>query len=648
LRRVLTVLALFAALTWVLTSSPARADAQQASLHQRSAAASPTIIASGDQYANVRGLAVDAAGNLYISLVADPAPAHCVSRQVSTPANKSSLPAPNAKIAVTVFSDCASAPGEDPSGIAVTPEGRVFLANRLQNRIRLLDMATGKVAVVPASAAKNVAHSNTSNSDLFQPAGLAVDKSQNLYVADRGNHRVLALAPGAPDFSYVAHILDAAAVATDVSRGRLYVASPASNRVFVIDLASGNANAFAGTGAPSNPNSAQLAAPISAANAAIASPEGIAVDGLGNVFIADTGANALLRVDSRSGMLVRVALASTLNSPAALAMDRRGNLFVADLGNHRVIELPGIGAPAAIAAVTISPSQFDLGAEPTGGKTPAQLFTFTNSSANALSLKTTDITFTGANFADFAQTNNCVPQVAAGGSCQINVTFAPQSTGSRAAVLQVTDADPSSPQTAQLSGTGDDFQVTASSTAATSQNVVPGNSATYNLQITPDATFSGTVTPACPLQLPNNSLTCVIKPSTVNVTAGQPAPFAVTIGTQGTTVTPAAVPALRDFPGGPTRPLLFAALVAMFFLLISRIYLRSPRAQMSARNSPRRRVLARFTFAILAMCAAIALAGCGSSSTTNPNQTPPGIYSIDISATAQNASRAITLTLNVD
>ncbi|HVA16262.1 MAG TPA: hypothetical protein VMV59_00975, partial [Candidatus Dormibacteraeota bacterium] len=177
---------------------------------------------------------------------------------------------------------------------------------------------------------------------------------------------------------------------------------------------------------------------------------------------------------------------------------------------------------------------------------------------------------------------------------------------------------------------------------------VPGNSATYNLQITPDATFSGTVTPACPLQLPNNSLTCVIKPSTVNVTAGQSAPFTVTIGTQGTTVTPALLPALRDFPDGPTRPLLFAALAAMFLLLISGIYLRSPRAQMSARNSPRQRVLARFTFAILAMCAAIALAGCGSSSTTNPNQTPPGIYSIDISAAAQNASRAITLTLNVD
>src|SRR6185437_11389441 len=113
----------------------------------------------------------------------------------------------NAKITVTVFWDCASAPTEDPSGIAVTAEGRVFLANQLQNRIRLLDMTSGKVSVVPATTAKSVAHSSTSNLDLFQPAGLAVDENRNLYVADRGNHRVLVLAPGAADFTFVTHVL---------------------------------------------------------------------------------------------------------------------------------------------------------------------------------------------------------------------------------------------------------------------------------------------------------------------------------------------------------------------------------------------------------------------------------------------------------
>lgn len=651
MRRVLTVPALFAALLWIFTNAPAPAHAQHAATAGHAGPTQPVVIASGQQYAGVRGLAVDAAGSLYISLVTNPAPANCISHPSGSQSNGSRRSVANAKVTVTVFSDCASTPTEDPSGVAVTAEGRVFLANQLQNRIRLLDMTSGKVAVVPATAAKNVAHSSTSNLDLFQPAGLAVDESRNLYVADRGNHRVLALTPGAADFTFVAHVLDAAAIAADGARNRLYVASPASNRVFAVDLVSDHAIPFAGTGAAPDPAAAQFAAPVSAVNAAIASPEGLAIDGDGNVFIADTGANAILRVDAKSQMLTRVSLASDLNSPDALAMDRRGNLFVADRGNHRVVEFPGVGAPAPLASVTISPSQFDFGDEPTGGTTPAQTFTLTNNSTSALALSTTDFTFTGTNLNDFTQTNNCVPQVIAGSSCQINVTFAPQGKGARQAVLQVADADPSSPQTAQLSGTGDDFQITVAASGSTTQNVIPGNSATFNLQITPDATFSGTVTPVCPLQLPNVTLTCTIKPTTVSVTAGQPAMFTVTIGTGGpnATATGFVAPLLRNLPRGPMRLLLLASLAAMLLILISGAYLRSVFVSMSAYGSPRRRVLVRSCLAVFAMCAAISLGGCGGySAPSNPNETPPGIFTIDISATAQNASRAITLTVNVD
>ena len=657
MRRVLTVPALFAALLWIFTNAPAPAHAQHAATAGHAGPTQPVVIASGQQYAGVRGLAVDAAGSLYISLVTNPAPANCISHPSGSQSNGSPRSAASAKIAVTVFSDCASTPTEDPSGIAVTPEGRVFLANQLQNRIRLLDMTSGKVAVVPATAAKNVAHSSTSNLDLFQPAGLAVDETRSLYVADRGNHRVLALAPGAADFTFVAHVLDAAAIAADGTRDRLYVASPASNRVFSVDLASGQALPFVGTGSAPDPGAAQFASPVLATNAAITSPEGLAIDGDGNVFIADTGANAILRVDAKSQMLTRVSPASNLNSPAALAMDRRGNLFVADRGNQRVVEFPGIGAPAPLASVTISPSQFDFGAEPTGGTTPAQTFTLTNNSTSALALSTTDFTFAGTNPNDFTQTNNCVPQVVAGSSCQINVSFAPQGAGARQAVLQVADADPSSPQTAQLSGTGDDFQITVPSSGSTTQNVIPGNSATFNLQITPDATFSGTVTPVCPLQLPNVTLTCTIKPTTVSVTAGQVATFTVTVGTGGPNATATGTgfvaPLLRNFPRGRMRSLLLTTLAALLLIPIFGTYLRSPRARlfvpMFVWNSARRRVLVRSCLAVFAMCAAISLGGCGGySAPSNPNETPPGIFTIDISATAQNASRAITLTVNVD
>lgn len=643
MRRVLTVLALFATLIFVFSTIFGPAKAQQSDAPRTASNAAPVIVVSGAQYGGVRGLAFESAGHhLYVSLAINPPPVQCVSSSLH---NASSNSVNGPLIAVTVFSNCASTPAEDPSGIAVTPEGGVFLANRLQNRIRLLDMTTGKVAVVPASAAKDAAQSSTSNLDLFEPAGLAVDLTQNLYIADRGNHRVIALRAGATNFTYLAHVLDATAVAVDSARGELYVASPASNRIFKIDLASGDINAFAGTGARPYSNSARFPAPVSPASAAIGAPEGIAVDGAGNVFIADTGANAILRVSRKSGMLSRVALATNLSSPGALAIDRLGNLFAADRGNNRVIEFPGLAAPAAPPAVTISPAQVDFGAEPTGGTTPIQVFTLTNNSASALALSTTDFIFTGTNPNDFTQTNDCVPQVPAGASCQINVAFAPQGSGARAAVLQVTGA-----QTAQVSGTGDDFQITAASSAATSQNVVPGNKATFNLQITPDATFSGTVTPVCPLQLPQNTLTCTVNPATVSVTAGQPAPFTITIGTGGPNATAFTAPARWDLPSGGMRARFVTALGAMISILIFSVRRKqSPRANVLAWDAPSAPARAHFALCAFAVFAALTAAGCYHHSTSyNPNETPPGIYGIDISATAQNASRAISLTVNVE
>ena len=95
--------------------------------------------------------------------------------------------------------------------------------------------------------------------------------------------------------------------------------------------------------------------------------------------------------------------------------------------------------------------------------------------------------------------------------------------------------------------------------------------------------------------------------------------------------------------------MLLASLAATLLILISGAYLRSVFVSMSAYGSPRRRVLVRSCLAVFAMCAAISLGGCGGySAPSNPNETPPGIFTIDISATAQNASRAITLTVNVD
>ena len=69
-------------------------------------------------------------------------------------------------------------------------------------------------------------------------------------------------------------------------------------------------------------------------------------------------------------------------------------------------------------------------------------------------LNITSIAITGADLADFAQTNNCPATIATMGTCTITVTFSPTATGSRSAALAVTDNASSSPQDVALTGTG--------------------------------------------------------------------------------------------------------------------------------------------------------------------------------------------------
>lgn len=652
--RFAAVFALLATLIWVVSQNGSRAEAQQQSAAPHAAPvstaatgtpgapATPVVITSGTPYANVRGLATDAAGGLYISLSATPPAKNCVTSSAS-PATGS--PDAAAALALTVFSNCALAPSEDPSGIATAAGSKVYLANRAQNTIRLLDMLTGKVAAIPLGSGNSVAQAQGTNVDPFEPAGLASDVEGNLYVADRGNNRVLALAPSAAHFTYLAHVLDAAAVASDFARGQVYAASPASNQIFVIDLKSGDVNAFAGSGTFSGADSgasATAGAGFDSApqNAQLGAPEGVAVDGRGNVFISDTGANALVRVDAKAGTLSRVAIKGSLNSPGAIAIDRLGNVFVADRGDERVVEFPGLGQPSPPADITISPASFDFGDEPTGGTTPPETFTLTNNSSAAISLLNTSFTFTGANPLDFTQTNNCEPSLAVGASCEINVIFTPGATGARSATLEVTDSDPSSPQTASLTGTGDDFELTVPNITDTTVSVSQGNPATYTISVTPDDVFSGTVTLNCPAELSakTQTITCTIKPPTVSVTAGQAQTFTVILTTGGPDATRMVAPGWR---GGPRMRLLLLGLFALMLALC----LYSLRCAAPARTPGAGRArLAAFCFALLA---GAALAGCHNHASVNPNETPAGSYPVVITGTAQNAGRSITLTLNV-
>jgi hypothetical protein len=130
---------------------------------------------------------------------------------------------------------------------------------------------------------------------------------------------------------------------------------------------------------------------------------------------------------------------------------RTATLTVADdaAGSPQTLILSGTGATSAI---TLSPVSLTFGNQSVGTASAAQAVTLTNSGTTVVIL--TNITITGTNGGDFAQTNNCGASLAAGANCAINVTFTPTATGARSGTLTITDNVAGSPQTVGLTGTG--------------------------------------------------------------------------------------------------------------------------------------------------------------------------------------------------
>jgi FG-GAP-like repeat/Abnormal spindle-like microcephaly-assoc'd, ASPM-SPD-2-Hydin/FG-GAP repeat len=112
------------------------------------------------------------------------------------------------------------------------------------------------------------------------------------------------------------------------------------------------------------------------------------------------------------------------------------------------------GSPQTVDLQTLSPQallstgSLTFGAQPVGSTSPSQNVTLSNHSGMLLSI--IQVVISG----DFAQTNNCGTSLAAGGTCQILVTFTPTATGSRTGILTINDNAFGSPQTVTLTGTG--------------------------------------------------------------------------------------------------------------------------------------------------------------------------------------------------
>lgn len=122
------------------------------------------------------------------------------------------------------------------------------------------------------------------------------------------------------------------------------------------------------------------------------------------------------------------------------------------ISNNAPLSPQTVGLKGTGTYVSFNPVSFNFGNQPVGTKSLPKKITLSNKGSVAVSI--TKISLTGADAADFAETNTCGTRVAAGASCFITVTFTPSAKGLRSASVTVTDNGGGSPQKVGLAGTG--------------------------------------------------------------------------------------------------------------------------------------------------------------------------------------------------
>lgn len=486
------------------------------------------------------------------------------------------------------------------AGLATDRAGNIYFADTANNAVRKISASTGIITTVAGNGLIGFSGDGgpATDSQLFYPRDVSVDASDNIFIMDSGNCVVRKISASTgiistvagtvPESSGIYHcdfsgdggpatsaqlypidLLTPAGGVTVDSSGNIFIADTGNNAIRKVSASTGIIDTVAGIpcfsvcfvgGGDGGP----------ATSANLFSPYGVAVDGVGNIFIADTSDFAVREVMALNGNIYTVAgniplgngfsgdggpagAAQIRNVFGSLFLDAAGNLFIPDPANCVIRKVSGSTGMISTAAGTPNPTGdyfcgysgdggpalsaiFDnpaaVGGDASGNlvvldniriRTVANLLQGPSSSAvpfpsplvfpdeslqtsntltvmlsnrGSLPTSVSTLAISGVNASDFSETDNCAGRSLSpsGGSCAINVKFAPSVAAKESALLTITDA--AGTQNVELTGTGlvpprfstsvpaISFGNQLKSVKSTSMNVTVTNNGGSNLAIT--------------------------------------------------------------------------------------------------------------------------------------------------------------------
>jgi hypothetical protein len=257
-----------------------------------------------------------------------------------------------------------------PTGVAVDGVGNVYVADYANDLIRQIS-SLGEVSTIAGLATNSGSADGVGSDARFNfPIGVAVDGNENLYVADRYNNTIREITPqdvvstlagralkfGKTDgtgtnalFSYPE------GVTVDVY-GNVYVADSGNNAIRKITPTQAVSTIAGGYGSADGTNSA----------AKFSFPEGVAIDDVGSLYVADANNATIRKITPVGTNWVVTTIAGLANvtgssdgtgtnalfyQPDSIAVDNAGNLYVADALNNNIRKLIPVGTNWVVSTI---------------------------------------------------------------------------------------------------------------------------------------------------------------------------------------------------------------------------------------------------------------------------------------------------------